>query len=107
MTHSRNFIENLKARQRGAVVIIVAVCLFFLIGLLALVLDLGQLYIAKTELQNAADASALAGAKELNGTLAGIQNAKSAACTVAQMNKYDFSSISVADKAIDFIWKLP
>lgn len=84
-------------QQRGAVAIIVALCLTVLIGMLGLVLDLGHLYVAKTELQNAADAAALSGAKELNGKLTGINSVKSAACGVAWRNKYDLSSVRVAD----------
>lgn len=85
--------------QQGAVAIIVALCLTLLVGMLGLVLDLGHLYIAKTELQNAADAAALAGAKELTGTLAGVVKAKSAACELGGENKYDLNSIKVANSS--------
>lgn len=64
--------ENIRNRQGGAVAIIVGVSLVLLVGFLALVIDLGHLYLAKTGLQNAADAAALSGAKQLNGTAAGI-----------------------------------
>lgn len=66
---------NLKKRQSGAVAVIVGVGLAMLIGFLALVIDLGHLYLARAGQQNAADASALAGAKELDGTVAGIDRA--------------------------------
>ncbi len=88
---------KLKSRQQGAVAIIVALCLVVLVGMMGLVLDLGHLYVAKSELQNAADAAALSGAKELDGTLAGIARAKSAACAVGGMNEYDLSSKPVAN----------
>ena len=83
--------------QRGAVAIIVAICLTLLLGMVGLVLDLGHLYVAKTELQNAADAAALSGAKELDGTADGVSRAKAAACEVGGMNEYDLSSMPVAD----------
>lgn len=51
--------------QRGAVAVIVAVCMAMLIGFLALAIDVGYLYATKNELQNAADAAALAGAGKL------------------------------------------
>ena len=54
--------------QGGAIAIMFALSAFFLFGLMGLALDLSQTYDRKTELQNAADAAALAGAKELNGT---------------------------------------
>jgi hypothetical protein len=63
---------RLKNRQGGAVAVMVGISMVMLIGFLALVIDLGRLYLAKTGLQNAADAAALSGAKQLDGTGAGI-----------------------------------
>jgi Flp pilus assembly protein TadG len=51
--------------QRGGVVIFVAVAMVVLIGCAALAIDLAHLYVARNELQNAADAGALAGARFL------------------------------------------
>jgi hypothetical protein len=93
---------KLKSRQHGAVAIIVAVFILFVaVPMLALVLDLGHLYVTKTELQNAADAAALSGAKDLDGTLAGLSKAKAAACEVGGMNKFDLSSKPVANTKDD------
>lgn len=66
---------SLKNQQGGAVAVMVAAGLVMIIGFLALVMDLGHLYLARTGQQNAADAAALAGAKELDGSQAGIDNA--------------------------------
>lgn len=55
-------------RQMGAVAIIVGLSLVVLIGAVGLALDLGKLFITKTELQNGADACALAASRELTGT---------------------------------------
>lgn len=88
-------------RQRGAVAILVGLSLFILVGMLALVLDLGHLYVAKTELQNAADAAALSGAKELDGTLAGVTRAQTQAIQTAGMNKYDLNANAVTISATD------
>ena len=55
-----------RSSETGAVAIIVAVSLAVLVGFAGLVLDLGRLYINKTELQSAADACALAAAPYLN-----------------------------------------
>ncbi|SDY95939.1 pilus assembly protein TadG-related protein [Nitrosomonas halophila] len=57
----------LPARQQGAVAVIVALSLAGLIGIVGLALDLGKLFVAKSELQNSADACALAAARELTG----------------------------------------
>jgi Flp pilus assembly protein TadG len=51
--------------RRGIALVYVALCLFALIGFLALVIDLGHMYVVRGELQNAADATALAGAASL------------------------------------------
>jgi len=56
-----------RARQRGAVAIIVGLSLAVLIGFVGLALDLGKLYVTKSELQNSADACALAAARDVTG----------------------------------------
>lgn len=86
---SRN--PTTRSRQRGAVAVMAGLMAVTLFAFGGVVLDLGHLYIAKSELQNAADAAALAGAKELNNTLKGIQNALFEARRVAQEHNYDFN----------------
>ncbi len=49
----------------GAVAVVTALCLTVFFGMLALVLDIGHLYVVRGELQNAADSGALAGARAL------------------------------------------
>lgn len=78
------------SRQEGAVVIVMSLFLVVVVGVLALVVDLGHLYSTKTGLQNAADAAALAGARELNGRASGIQAAVNKAVELARQNRYDF-----------------
>lgn len=51
-----------RRRQKGAVAVTVAVFMVFLLGTAALAIDIGNLMVARNELQNAADAAALAGA---------------------------------------------
>ncbi|HZX31870.1 MAG TPA: Tad domain-containing protein [Rhodocyclaceae bacterium] len=91
------------AGQRGGVLILFALCLVVLIGFAGLVIDLGATYVGKTELQNAADASALAGAKQLNGTAAGVAAALQTAKTMANLNKYRFAKSAVAFTDAD-VW---
>ena len=62
LTHK--IISKLKD-ERGVSAIVVAVVLVMLIGFLALAIDIGYLYATKNELQNTADAAALAGAGQL------------------------------------------
>ena len=51
--------------QRGVVVIVFGLMLVVLIGFAGLVIDLGRLFVIKTELQNAMDAWALSAASQL------------------------------------------
>jgi Flp pilus assembly protein TadG len=51
--------------ENGAVIVLVALALTVLLGMSALAVDYGSLVVAKSELQNAADAAALAGARAL------------------------------------------
>ena len=51
--------------ESGGVAVTTAICLVFLIGFVALVLDVGHLQAVRNEVQNAADAAALAGCRAL------------------------------------------
>ena len=51
--------------QRGVSAVIIGICLFLLVGFVSLAIDVGHLYVVRNELQNAADAGALAGARHL------------------------------------------
>ncbi|MBZ0096451.1 MAG: Tad domain-containing protein [Sulfuricella sp.] len=88
---------SLKNRQGGAVAVMVGIGMVMLVGFLALVIDLGHLYIAKTELQNGADAAALAGAKELKGTALGVTSAIAMTQQLAGKNYYDLGSKKIYD----------
>ena len=77
-------------RQRGAVAILFGLSIFVLFGFMALAIDLGRTYVVRTELQNAADAAALAGAKQLNQTAAGVGSAVSYAIAMAAQNNFNF-----------------
>ena len=52
-----------RPRERGQTLVLVAVALVSLLGMAALAIDVTTLYVAHGELQRAADAAALAGAK--------------------------------------------
>lgn len=62
-----NATGNVCRNNRGATAVIVAVCLTMLIGFAALAVDVGYLFATRNELQNTADAAALAGAGFLGG----------------------------------------
>ncbi len=58
-------IVKLLSNQRGVTAIVVGITLAMLVGFGALAVDIGHLCVAHNELQNAADAGALAGARFL------------------------------------------
>lgn len=55
-------------QRQGAVLPLVVICLVGLMGLLALAIDIGMVAVARSQAQNAADASAMAGARTINGS---------------------------------------
>src|SRR4030067_1579475 len=60
------FLQQIKLNdQKGIVIVIVAILIAVFIGFAALAVDIGHLYVVRNELQNAADAGALAGARFL------------------------------------------
>lgn len=93
-----------RQREDGIMTIIVAMSLVALLGFAGLVLDLGRLYVNKTELQNASDACALAAANELTcepGLGTCLENAESAGIFAARQNKTNFQASDVAIAAQD------
>lgn len=93
-----------RRRQRGVIAILCGATLLGMLALLGLALDLTQLYNRKAELQILADATALAAARELNGTESGIANAVTAAATAASRlpYRYNLSTVSWSNDALRF-----
>lgn len=98
-------------RERGIVAIIVALSLAVLIGFAGIVLDLGNLFVNKTELQNAADACALAAANQLvcDPTVGAcpdsfLFDAEAAGTYVARRNASNFqdSAVTIAPGDVKF-----
>ncbi|HEX3031512.1 MAG TPA: pilus assembly protein TadG-related protein, partial [Bacillota bacterium] len=58
-------LKALLTSQRGSVVTVVALAMVVLLGMTALVTDVGLIYLKKTRLKSAIDAAVLAGAQEL------------------------------------------
>jgi Flp pilus assembly protein TadG len=80
-------------RRAGAVVPLVALMLVFLLGMVAFAVDLGYIAVVQKELQNAADAAAMAGTSQLldRNELKGSPN-QSAAVANARAAAQAFSS---------------
>ena len=88
--------------QRGSILATSAIGMLSILLAVGLGVDISRFYLAKAELQNAADAAALAGASALNSQPAGITEAATRA--VAAMNKYDFNHTGVGIKRTDVLF---
>jgi hypothetical protein len=97
--------------EHGAVAIYVGLTSVVMLGFGALVVDGGRLFTVNTELQNAADAAALAGAAELDGNLDAITRATSAAQGALFKNSQSFYNDGDLSKnvnvSVQFLTDLP
>ena len=86
-----NFQLNQIRNERGAVAIYVALTMVVFLGIAALAIDVGYTRVARTELQRAADAAALAGARQMgqnyHETIAPSTNVTTMAQGTASQNK--------------------
>lgn len=73
--------------EKGAVAVLVGILMVVFILCIALVVDLGHLHNVKVQLQRAADAAALAGAGQLDGSTDQDTNASNVARAAAALNK--------------------
>jgi Flp pilus assembly protein TadG len=90
-------VRNIK--RRGSIMLTTAVCLFVLLGMLGISIDLGRVYVAKNEAQAFADLGSVTAARELNGKQAGIDAAKSAVTTSTNSNTWNFSTTKFGSNA--------
>jgi len=85
--------------QRGSVMIMTAILMAGIILAVGLCIDVARVYMVRTELQNAADAAALAAARELDSGAGGINDAVTRATTI--VNNYGFNDAAVNIQAVD------
>lgn len=83
-----------KKRERGSILATSAIGMLAILLAVGLGVDISRFYLTKAELQNAADAAALAAVSALDTSPAGIHKAVDRA--VAAMNKYDFRTVDVS-----------
>lgn len=90
--------------EKGAAGILVAVMMLVLIGVGAIAVDVGQIYAERAELQNAADAGALAGAQICSETAGCTQSdADAVAALLANQNSKDgVSGVRFVDLSVPF-----
>src|SRR5687768_2204910 len=82
-----------RKRERGSILATSALGMLSVLLAVGLGVDISRFYLAKTELQNAADAAALAGVSALDSSSEGITKATNRA--VQAMNNYDFNNQAV------------
>lgn len=89
--------KQLRRRQseRGSVTIMTAVLMVGLVLVIGLSVDVSRIYMARAGLQNAADAAALAAARELNSGTSGLADAVTQAMSANLTNKYGFNRTGV------------
>ena len=81
-----------RGNQKGMMIVYVALAIVALCAFVALAVDMGYMYVAKGQLQNAADAAALAGASQLPDT----GKARAEAVTFAAKNVAAGSAINIS-----------
>src|SRR5712692_7535282 len=92
-------------RERGIALIATAASLVVIVGIAGVSVDVGRMYIAKSELMAYTDAASIAGALQLDGTAAGISRAQNAAAGMASGPKamgWDFASKPVHGATLQF-----
>ncbi len=72
-------LQMTQRKDRGIVIILVALTVFVIIGLAGLAIDLCRIYITQNELQNFTDSGAIWAVSRLDGTNPGIAAARVAA----------------------------
>ncbi len=87
-----------RRNEAGAVIVTVALLLFLLLGFLGLAVDLGHLFIVRSELQTSMDACALAAAQELNGQPDALARATNAGIAAGNVNRVDLQSATWSGK---------
>lgn len=81
-----------RPRPKGSVAVTFSIMLPVMLGFVGLAIDLSMVYARSAELQHLADATAMAAAHELDGTLAGVTRARDKATAVALGNYYQIKN---------------
>lgn len=88
--------------ERGSILAMAALGMLSVLLAVGLGVDISHFYLVKTELQNAADASALAGASAINSSPSGIIEGTSRA--VKAMNSYEFNNTGISFPRSNVLW---
>lgn len=94
-THSKN-------KHSGSIMIMVVIMLPIILGIVSLAVDLGNVFLVRSQMQNAADAASLAaaGRLQLGTTSQQIADAKTAAVNIANLNGFPVGATTTIAVAI-------
>jgi Flp pilus assembly protein TadG len=87
-------------RERGFVLITMAIVAIALIGALGMAVDVGRAFIAKNETQAFCDAASMAAVLKMDGTATGISNAKIVVANTT--NAWNMDTTSMTNPTVDF-----
>jgi Flp pilus assembly protein TadG len=90
-----------RKQERGSILATSAIGMLSILLAVGLGVDISRFYLVKTELQNGADAAALAAVSALNGADRGINDAVKMA-TETVVNNYDFNKTGITIATIEF-----
>lgn len=101
-----NFKNQMRVKRRGSVVVTMPVILGGLIFVAAIMVDIGSFYVNKSQMQNAADAAAIAAAMKIGNdrSAASLETAKAYASDFANRNQVGRGDVLVADDISMGIW---
>ena len=89
-----------RRREKGFVLITIALCALGLFGACGLAVDVGRMYVVKNELQVFSDAAALAATLRLNGEAGGIARARAEVEAVRAANKWHLNNNQIGSDQI-------
>ena len=101
---SKGRAKRLRSRhgERGSILALSTVGMLSVLLAVGLAVDISHFYLVKAELQNAADAAALAAASAINSNPSGIIEGTSRA--VKQMNNYEFNNSNIVFSRSQVVW---
>jgi Flp pilus assembly protein TadG len=89
-----------KGGERGFSLILIGLALFVMVGMVGLAIDVGRMFVYKSELQTFADNAAMAAITKMDGTQSGLQGANALALTgpdgASLANKVNFDSTTIS-----------
>ncbi|HEX6731074.1 MAG TPA: pilus assembly protein TadG-related protein [Pyrinomonadaceae bacterium] len=97
-------LASTRKKERGSILATSAIGMLSILLAVGLGVDISRFYLVKNELQNAADAAALAAVSKLNGKDTGIDKAVIEA--QKELNNYDFNKSGVTIETVEFSQQL-